>query len=67
MRNKVPENSICPACGSEEVAKEKDFRLGYIIGVFLALIPLPIFFKKYHCIDCGNIFKEKDIRQITHK
>jgi DNA-directed RNA polymerase subunit RPC12/RpoP len=67
MTTKAQTTIICPACGSEEVAKEKDFRLGYIIGVFLALIPLPLFFKKYHCIDCGNIFREKDIRQITRK
>jgi DNA-directed RNA polymerase subunit RPC12/RpoP len=67
MTNKISENIICPACGSEEVAKEKDFSIGYIIGLFLAFIPIPFFIKKYHCIDCGTIFKNKDLPQTSRK
>ncbi len=62
------ENSIiCPACGSQEVSPEKDYGIGKGIGLLLTMIPLPIYVKKFHCIDCGNIFRKKDIPQITHK
>ncbi|MFM6983605.1 MAG: hypothetical protein ACKOXF_05700 [Chitinophagaceae bacterium] len=58
---------ICPACGSQEVSPEKDYGIGKVIGMLLMLIPLPIYVKKFHCIDCGNIFRKKDNPQTTHK
>ena len=64
---KQEQTIICPACGSQEVCPENDFRLGFGFGMLLAFIPLPIYIKKFHCIDCGNIFRKKDIPQITHK
>lgn len=67
MKTKNNELIICPSCGSEEVAREKDFKLGFIAGIFTLFAPLPIFVHKYHCIDCGNIFKSKDIAQIIRK
>lgn len=65
MKHENPLN--CPACGSQEVSPEKDYGIGKVIGMMLMLIPLPIYVKKFHCIDCGNIFRKKDIPQTTHK
>ncbi|MBL7837837.1 MAG: hypothetical protein JNM67_09985 [Bacteroidetes bacterium] len=57
----------CPSCGSDEVNEIKEFKNRLLSNLVFLAVSLPFTSKKYHCSDCGNIFKSKDIAQLIRK
>lgn len=57
----------CPSCGSDEIGDARQSKNGLLAGMLLVLATSPFISKKYHCSDCGNVFKTKDIAQIIRK
>lgn len=57
----------CPSCGSH------NFRYGYAIGIgwdlwyllfsLLVIAPFPLTKKRYHCFNCGEEFRKREIRE----
>lgn len=57
----------CPSCGSDEVGEARPFTNGILTSILIVFAAFPFSSKKYHCSDCGNIFKSKDIAELIRR
>tara|TARA_R110001592_G_scaffold16998_7_gene72110 strand:- start:228 stop:671 length:444 start_codon:yes stop_codon:yes gene_type:complete len=53
------ETIVCPNCGSDDIVKSKKPGGWYVFFLLLAMIPVPILKKEYHCFECYTDFKVK--------
>jgi len=52
---------ICPNCGSDEISKPRLSGKWFAISFLLFGFPLPFISKTFHCFDCGQDFKKKNV------
>ncbi len=50
---------VCPFCGSKDVAQSKKAGWVFLLTALLLGYPTPFFYKRYHCFNCKQEFKNK--------
>jgi hypothetical protein len=53
-----PAKLKCEKCGSENIESFSSSRIPFYLGILLFRIPLPVFKRKYRCLDCNHIMKK---------